>query len=82
MQTEITELEFQGVPMTVEYTYHPGTHGARDRFGVPLEPDEPATIEISDVRVADVDVWTLIEDDVEKIEDLIMQQKESEYDEH
>lgn len=37
-----TELECE-----VEYTYHRACRGARDRYGVPLEPDDPEGAEIN-----------------------------------
>lgn len=36
---------------TVEYTFYKGCRGSRDSYGVPLEPDDPAEIEIT--RVTD-----------------------------
>jgi hypothetical protein len=33
----------------VEFTYYKGSKGSRDSFGVPLEPDEPPSVEIDSV---------------------------------
>jgi hypothetical protein len=44
---EIDEVE---VELKVAYTFHPAYRGARDgRFGPPIEPDEPACVEIDSV---------------------------------
>ena len=35
------------LPITITYTYSPGSFGLREsRSGAPLEPDEPASVEI------------------------------------
>ena len=41
--------EFAGeeIPITITYMYSPGSSGLRERgSGLPLEPDEPASVEI------------------------------------
>ena len=35
----------------VEFTYYKGSKGSRDSFGVPLEPDEPPSVEIESVEI-------------------------------
>lgn len=55
----------------ITYTYYPGCRGARDgRFGPPLEPDEPASVEIESAIRTDTkeDVMQLL--DHEKLEEL------------
>ena len=53
------ERDGEDVPVTVEYTYHRATRGARDSLcgirgaGPPLEPDEPAWAEIDKVTGPD-----------------------------
>lgn len=48
----MTVTDIHGMEVTVEYLYIPPYRGERDRFGVPLEPDEPASIEIQSVITA------------------------------
>lgn len=44
---EETELEVEA-----EYDFYPGCRGAREQYGVPLEPDEPPMVEVHSVRLA------------------------------
>lgn len=37
------------LPVKVEFTAHAATSGARDKYGAPLEPDEPAELVIESV---------------------------------
>ena len=71
MATFNYELERDGktIDVIVHYTYHKAYRGATDgRYGPPLEPDEPAHIEIDDVlstisttEKEDEDIITAIE---------------------
>jgi hypothetical protein len=42
-------VSYQEIPITVEYSYSRASRGARDRYGAPLEPDEDASVEITNV---------------------------------
>lgn len=44
-----TCLEIRGIPMEVEYAFHPFRPGSREKYGQKLEPDEPAHFEITDI---------------------------------
>ena len=35
--------------ITITYRYYPASRGSRDSFGVPLEPDEGALVEIDKI---------------------------------
>lgn len=37
------------IDVTVQFDYYPPSRGSRDRWGAPLEPDEPENIEITSV---------------------------------
>lgn len=43
---------WQEIDLTIEYGYSRGMRGARDRYGVPLEPDDPEGVEIESVTDA------------------------------
>ena len=50
-----------GLTLEVKYTYHKAHRGMRDSFGVPMEPDEPAEVEIEAVMLGKEDVTELCE---------------------
>jgi hypothetical protein len=61
---EETELEVEA-----EYDFYPGCRGAREQFGVPLEPDEPPMVEVHSVRLAATgEEIELTEEDYEELE--------------
>lgn len=41
----------QDVTVDVEYEYHKASRGSRDRYGCPVEPDEPAFVEILETSI-------------------------------
>ena len=67
MSTLNTELSLNVV---VEYDVHAATRGARDSLGgkadagPPLEPDEPAWVEITDVRYGEFSIMQYFDQDV------------------
>lgn len=65
-QQEITLVD---VPCEIEYHYYRGCRGARDgKYGPPLEPDEPADVEIESVKFGDVEMIEYVtEDDLQKM---------------
>jgi hypothetical protein len=54
--TDVTNLDGERVAVTVSYTYHRGCRGQRDSLGgvrgagPPLDPDEPASIDIESIK--------------------------------
>lgn len=46
----VMEVEVHGVPVIVEYNYYKGYRAHRDMWGLRVEPDEDATIEIVKVE--------------------------------
>ena len=73
------ERDGEEIPVTVEYTYHRATRGARDSLcgirgaGPPLEPDEPAWAEIDKVTGPDGSVIDITDSEAEWISDAIME---------
>lgn len=61
------------IPVVVSYTFHRAHRGATDgKYGPPLEPSEPAHIEIDDVSTPSGE-WICTEDDeLAKLEAEIM----------
>ena len=43
ISSESTEQEFE---VSIEYEYSPACRGLRDSYGLQMEPDEPASVEI------------------------------------
>ena len=41
----------EGISFEVDYKITPACRGSRDSYGVPLEPDEPAEIEIQSIEL-------------------------------
>lgn len=62
------------VPVTVEYVYHAPTKGHRDKFGVPEEPDEGPTVEITAVFAGKQNIINSLAgtSQIEELEDLIL----------
>ena len=55
------EAEVEGVPIKFTGTYYPASKGMRERgTGIPLEPDEPATFEVDQIWIGDVEVSALL----------------------
>ena len=54
----------RGIEMEVEYEYTKACRGARDSYGVPLEPDEPEDIEIETVSIGGEDVTAMLKKEV------------------
>lgn len=45
-------ISYRGVQLSVDYTYYPASRGAREKgSGVQLEPDEPASVDVDDVKL-------------------------------
>lgn len=55
------EAEVEGVPIKFTGAYYPASKGMRERgTGIPLEPDEPATFEVDQIWIGDVEVSALL----------------------
>lgn len=58
----------EDVEIEVDYTYWTAHRGAREKgSGVQLEPDEPATVEINELTIQNIDVTALLVDYEEDI---------------
>lgn len=49
LETKIWK-EPEDIDVTIEFIYHGAHFGSRDSLGVPLEPDEPAFVDICSIR--------------------------------
>jgi hypothetical protein len=56
-------VKVKGVPLEVDYTYIPCRRGDRDRYGVPLTPDDPADVQIEEVRCEGWEILCFMDDD-------------------
>lgn len=54
----------RGIEMEVEYEYIRACRGARDSYGVPLEPDEPEDVEIETVSIGGEDVTAILKEEI------------------
>ena len=60
------------IPITGEYDYYPEERGSRERgTGLQIEPDEPATVEITSVKDNTGNEVELSTNDIQRIEDEI-----------
>ena len=90
-----TEISINNVDLTVSYEYHRACKGAMDSLGgiigagPPLEPDEPAYVEICSVKLGrnndgilgDVDIYELLHHTmIAQIEDKVMNSLMYDYD--
>jgi len=53
-------IKIGSITLEVEYDYYPGYRGKRDSLGVPEEPDEGPEVDLTAVRVGDVDILLLM----------------------
>jgi hypothetical protein len=53
-------ITVHGVKIEVEFEYHRARRGARDSFGVPMEPDDPEDVEIKSVKVGGAEIIALL----------------------
>jgi hypothetical protein len=65
--TRELDVEYAGLHWRIEYYYHPPCRGRRGDFGLALEPDEPASVELVGIRLLDAlrhthDVYELLND--------------------
>lgn len=74
-------IDFRGTPLEIVYTYHKPYRGYRDSYGCPMEPDEPACIEIDTIIYKDKDILELCDSAgiLEEIEGLVMEALEQEH---
>lgn len=64
-------ITFAGVKLAIDYTYHPYYRGVYEKGGGQISPDEPAHVEIEEVKVAgtDISLYNLF-DQLDAIRDL------------
>ena len=68
-------IEYRGYSLSVEYDYYPPSKGAREKgSGVQLEPDEDALVELTSVQLNGMDMYDLLIDQQQEIEDTIYEQ--------
>lgn len=71
-------------PLTVEYTFISASRGSRDAYGVPLEPDTDAYIELEHVWYGENELDDILDiishRAIEEIKALIIQAIEDEHD--
>jgi hypothetical protein len=49
------EIGGNEIDIEVMYEYYPPLKGARDEYGAPIEPDEPASVRITRIDAAGID---------------------------
>lgn len=65
-------VSWQEIDLEVEYRYSKGMRGSRDRWGVPLEPDDPEEVEIQSVQDANGKEVDLTKDEMDHLEEKCM----------
>lgn len=71
-------IEFRGYSLAVEYDYFAPSKGKREKgSGVQLEPDEDATIELTQVEHNGMEIMGLVEEYTADIEIAIGEQLET-----
>lgn len=67
------DMDDNEMEVTVRYEYYKGGKGARGDFGVPMEPDEPAQVNVISVTNIDTgDDVELSRSDLDQLEDEIL----------
>lgn len=72
MKHEAKLIKVRGVRLYVEYKYYPAEPGARGDFGMPMEPDAPAEVEIEMITIGKVNVMPLVEDYIDEVEEALL----------
>lgn len=73
-KTDTIETDVRGYRMEIQFSYWKGCKGARERgTGLQLEPDEPAEIEVTGIKLLDPeDIMEIITEEVTiSMEDVI-----------
>lgn len=68
-----TTIPFNGEELEVDFDYQKPCRGARDSYGVPLEPDDPEAVEINTVMFKGVDITFLLESRFDEIEEKVFE---------
>jgi len=75
-------VHYMGVDISVEYSFYQYSPGPRERgSGVQLGPDEPATVEIHEIKIGPQEVTDVFEPHMDGLEELILElENEEPYD--
>lgn len=63
---------WEGLPLEVEYVYSPRIQGSHDSLGVPLDEDEPESVEITHVFFDGFEVEGLSTVTIQDLEALVL----------
>ncbi len=67
-------VHYMGVDISVDYSYFSASPGPRERgSGVQLGPDEPATVEVYEVKIGPKDVTDIFEPHMDGLEELLLE---------
>ena len=72
----ITNKDDEEIELEVDFDYNRACRGSRDRYGVPLEPDDPESIDINTVTLDGKDYPTTKEES-ERVEEAVWKYIES-----
>lgn len=72
-------VSWQEIDLEVEYHYSKGMRGSRDRWGVPLEPDDPEEVEIQSVTDANGNEVELTASEMDRVEQLCFKDRAERY---
>ena len=70
MESKHSTIDFMGYTLTVEYDHYPYHRGAM-RDGLQIEPDEPASIEITLIQINGMEITGLLIAHLDDIEEEI-----------
>lgn len=60
----------------MEFEYHKARRGYRNSFGAPEEPDEPESLEITEIYHAGEEILCIMDDaSISKVEKLVLAQR-------
>lgn len=67
-------VHYMGVDISVDYGYYPPSIGARERgSGVQLEPDEPAMVEVYEIKIGPQEVTDVFQPHMDGLEELLLE---------
>lgn len=79
MKAETKEITWKDIPLTITFCYYPASRGSRDSYGVPIEPDEEAFLEVEKVVIGGFDITELLaQAEITEIEEYLLEEHEVE----
>jgi hypothetical protein len=68
MEKKQVVIDYRGYPLSIEYTFYPYRRGSLDGDGLQIEPDEPASIDITSIHHNGMEVYGMLTEQLPELE--------------